>query len=309
MRAAAAALMSLCAVAGCRATAEGPPDLAADMATGGGDDLAGEDLATADMDCAVGPEVCGNGCDDDRNGYTDADDPACTSQMLVTLGSVGTPALWRLILEPQPHVVVLDGNPVSGGGMATFDKLFAPAAFIAFDAGSKYIDRVPIGGGTITTANTSYTTRDTCVFNGELIVVDQRPAAPGYLHRFMPDGKTEIPSPVSVAEIPTACSSDGVMLYVSEHPTIGPSDIRVFSKSANGPVDTGTTIAIPDALATNGYTRLVDLAYLKKSGLFIGLFTTDTGSEGDVMAPFALDGGAGGWIDGGVWHGVGEFMP
>ena len=87
MRAAAAALMSLCAVAGCRATAEGPPDLAADMATGGGDDLAGEDLATADMDCAVGPEVCGNGCDDDRNGYTDADDPACTSQMLVTLAT------------------------------------------------------------------------------------------------------------------------------------------------------------------------------------------------------------------------------
>ena len=35
--------------------------------------------------CPVGPEVCGNGCDDDRNGYIDDDDPACTTQMLVTL--------------------------------------------------------------------------------------------------------------------------------------------------------------------------------------------------------------------------------
>ncbi len=305
----AAALLWLCAVAGCRATPEAPPDLAVDMATGG-DDLAGDDLAMgADMACPVGPEVCGNGCDDDRNGYTDADDPACTSQMLVTLGGVGTPALWRLILEPQPHVVVLDGNPVAGGGMATYDKLFAPAAFIAFDAGSKYVNRVPIGGGTITTATTAYTTRDACVFNGELIIVDQRPAAPGYLHRFMADGKTPIGTMIAVANIPTACSSDGTMLYVSEHPTTGPSDIRVFAGSANGPVDTGITIAIPDALVSSGYDRLVDLAYVKKGGVFIGLFTTQAGTEGDVMAPFALDGGSGPWIDGGVWHGVGEFSP
>ena len=69
-------------------------------------------LAAADLACcAGGPEVCGNGCDDDRNGYIDDDDPACTTQILVTL-SLGTPALWRLILEPTPHVVVLDGNPV-----------------------------------------------------------------------------------------------------------------------------------------------------------------------------------------------------
>jgi len=305
----AAALVCACAVAGCRATAEAPPDLAADMATGGGDDLGGDDLAAADMLCPVGPEVCGNGCDDDRNGYSDADDPACTSQMLVTLGAAGSSALWRMILEPQPHVVVLDGNPVGSSGMATYNRIFAPAAFIAYDGGSKRVDRVPIGGGTITSTATAYTTRDACVFNGELIVVDQRPSAPGYLHRFMADGMTPIGTMITVAGIPTACSSDGTFLYVAEHPTTGASDIRVFAKSANGPVDTATTIAIPDALANGGYDRLVDLAYVKKTGLFIGLFTTEAGSEGDVMAPFALDGGSGPWIDGGVWHGVGEFMP
>ena len=261
--------------------------------------------------CAtIGPEVCGNGCDDDRNGYTDDDDPACTSQMLVTM-QFGTPALWRLVLEPTPHVKVLDGNPIGmNGAMATYNALFAPAAFVAFDSGTKVLERLPLGGGAATTYSPPYTTRDVCVFNGELIVVDPRPVAgTGYLHRFTADGQTPIGTMISVVNIPSACSSDGNMLYVSEHPSVGDSDIRVFSKSANGPVDTGMTIAIPDALANNGYTQLVDLAYVKKSGLFIGLFTTSAGTEGDVMAPFGLDGGAGPSIDGGVWHGVGEFVP
>ncbi|HEX6835843.1 MAG TPA: hypothetical protein VF334_04685, partial [Polyangia bacterium] len=209
--AAAAALVFVCAVAGCRATAEGPPDLAVDMAAGG-EDLAGDDFALGDMGCAVGPEVCGNGCDDDRNGYTDDDDPACTSQMLVTL-SMGSPALWRLVLEPKPHVVVLDGNPITtNGGMATYNAAFAPAAFLSFDSGTKLIERVPIGGGAITSKATSYSTRDVCVFNGELIVVDQR-AAGSLLHRFKTDGSTEIgtdmgPSTVAVSGLATACSSD-----------------------------------------------------------------------------------------------------
>jgi hypothetical protein len=311
-----AALAVLCAVAaGCRATPETPPDdLGVDFGVAGGGDLGdgGADLATADLACGpVGPEVCGNGCDDDGNGYTDDDDPACTSQMLVTL-QFGSPALWRLILEPSPHVVVLDGNPIAtNGAMATYDGRFAPAAFLAFDSGTKVLERVPlVGGGAATKTSAQYTTRDVCVFNGELIVVSPRTAAgAGDLHRFMADGTTEIMPPVTLASIPTACSSDGTMLYVAEHAAVGPSDIRVFAKSAGGPVDTGTIIAIPDALVGDGYTRLVDLVYVKKSGVFVGLFTTDTGTEGDVMAPFALDGGSGGYIDGGVWHGVGEFMP
>jgi hypothetical protein len=307
-----AALAVSCAVlaAGCRATPEAPhDDLAVDMAVGG-DDGGGDDLAVADLaGCAVGPEVCGNGCDDDRNGYTDDDDPACTSQMLVTL-NMGTPALWRMILEPTPHVVVLDGNPISSNGaMAAFNATFAPAAFVAYDASSKRLDRVPLGGGAVTTQLTSYTTRDVCTFNGELIVVDKRPSPPGYLHRYMADGQTAIGTPIAVNMIPTACSSDGNLLYVAGYPTVGDGLIAVFGKSANGPVDTTTTIALPDSLLNAGYNHLVDLVYLKKGGTFIGLFTMTTGTDGDVMAPFAFDGGVGNWIDGGVWHGVGEFMP
>lgn len=312
---AAAALAVWCAVvvAGCRATPETPPDdLGVDM--GPGDDLAGADFAApGDMECAVGPEVCGNGCDDDRNGYTDDDDPACTSQMLVTL-NMGTPALWRLILEPKPHVVVLDGNPVSNNGaFATYDATFAPAAFLSYEGGTKLIERRPIGGGAITVHDTSpYAVRDVCVFNGELIAVDPR-ASGSFLHRYSADGKTEL-GMVSVANTATACSSDGNMLYVARHPTLGDSEIAVFGKSASGPVDTGVVIALPAAMSTAGYDRIVDLVYVKKTGLFIALFAMSNGDpdnmlDGTVMAPLALDGGVGDWIDGGVWHGVGEFMP
>jgi hypothetical protein len=307
-----AALVVACAVLiGCRATPVAPPDdMEVDMAAVADDLGGGVDAGVGDMACAtVGPEVCGNGCDDDRNGYTDDDDPACTTQMLVTL-SLGTPALWRLILEPTPHVVVLDGNPVDDA-MAAYNRTFAPAAFLAYEGGTKILERRPLGG-TATTYATSYGQRDACVFNGELIVVDPR-AAGSLLHRFQADGMTELGT-VPVANIATACSSDGNLLYVAAHPNLGDSVIHVFGKGASGPVDTTMTIGLPDALLNAGYTRLVDLVYVKKSHSFIGLFampgtSADSSLNGDVMAPFDFDGGVGGFIDGGVWHGAGEFLP
>lgn len=318
-----AALVIACAVAaaggaglgGCRATPEAPnDDLGVDMAAGGDDLGGGVDAGPADMACAsTGPEVCGNGCDDDRNGYVDDDDPACTSQMLVTF-SMNTPALWRLILEPTPHVVALDGNPVAtNGGMATYDATFAPAAYIAYDSATKVLERRPIGvAGAPTTLNTSYSTRDVCVFDGELIVVDPR-ASGSFLHRFKADGMTEL-GMVAVAGTASACSSDGTTLYVATHPTAGDSVIHTFAKGASGPTEVGTPITLPDALLNAGYTRLVDLVYVKKSKSFVGLFAMpgampDQALNGDVMAPFGFDGGVGAFIDGGVWHGVGEFMP
>ncbi len=316
-----AALVVACAVlagsgalAGCRATPVAPPDdMEVDMAAGGDDLGGGVDAGVGDMACAtVGPEVCGNGCDDDRNGYVDDDDPACTTQMLVTL-SLGTPALWRLILEPTPHVVALDGNPVDDA-FATYNRAFAPAAFLAFEGGTKELERQP-PGGTATTYATSYGLRDACVFNGELIVLEPRnlAAGSGLLHRFAADGMTELGT-VPVADIATACSSDGNLLYVASHPNPGDSVIHVFAKGASGPVDTTMTIGLPLALLDAGYTRLVDLVYVKKSHSFIGLFAMPGGSadsslNGDVMAPFDFDGGVGGFIDGGVWHGAGEFIP
>lgn len=311
---AAIALLVLGAVAGCRATAKPPTDdMAIDMSVASPDDLAGtDDLAVADMAmCAVGPEICNNGCDDDRNGYTDADDPACTTQMLVTL-KLGSPNLSRLILEPTPHLVMLDGNPVNNGGMATFDKLFSPAVFIAYDASTKQLERV-VPGGMPTTYNSSFSTRDVCVFNGELIVVE--PLATSKLHRMMADGITEIMPPVTLSGQATACSSSGSNLWVARHSSTGPSEVVIFDKGANGPVASALPpIAIPTDLLNIGYDRIVDLVYVKKSGVFLGLFAASGGSadsavDGRVLGQLAPDGGLGPLVDGGVWHGVGEFMP
>jgi hypothetical protein len=310
-----ALLVAYLAQAGCRATPKpATEDMSVDMAVTSGDDLAGtDDLAVVDMTmCAVGPEICNNGCDDDRNGYIDADDPACTSQMLVTM-ALGSTTLSRLILEPTPHLVVLDGNPVPNGGMASFNLAFAPAAFIAYDASTKKLER-RVPGGASTTFLPGYTTRDVCVFNGELIVVDTRLTS--VLHRFMADGKTEILPTVTLSGQAGACASDGKSLFVARHTAVGPSEIVIFDKGGvNGPVASALPpIPIPDALLSNGYDRIVDLAYIKKTGIFIGLFAVSGGSpdsalSGDVMAPWSPDGGSGPRIDGGIWHGVGEFLP
>jgi len=315
--AAAALLWGAAVVAGCRATPAVPSDdMAVDMAMTLGDDLSAADLATPDLAmCPVGPEVCGNGCDDDRNGYSDGDDPACTSQMLATFAvnpsHSAAPALWRLGLEPTPHVDVLDGHPVPSGGMATFNRAFAPATYLAFDS-SGMIEVRALDGGVYDNANPGFATRDVCIFNGELIVVELA----GNLHRFKSDAKTEILPEVTVkGYILSACASDGDALYVARRPVVATtSEIAVYGKGPNGPVDTGIVIPLPDALVSAGYDHIVDFAYIKKSGVFIGLFATYSGTpdnmlDGEVMAPFGRDGSVGPFIDGGIWHGVGEFLP
>lgn len=310
VRALALTLAAVAAAAGCRAAPSTPGD---DLGVDQGvppEDLGGADLGAPDLTlCAPGPEVCSNGCDDDRNGYVDADDPACTTQLLVTL-DVQTPKLWRMILEPQPHLVALDGNPVPGGGMAEYNRAFSPSAYLAFDGSTKLLRRLVLDGGVVDNANPGSSTRDVCVFGGELIVVD--PA--GLLHRFQADAKTPIMPDVTITGTPGACASDGAHLYVSHYVSPDPtSEIVVFDKGANGPTQVGT-IQLPNSLLDAGYIHLVDFAYVKKGGLFVGLFTMsggvpDSQLNGDVMAPFGLDGGAGPFIDGGVWHGVGEFLP
>ena len=80
------AVWALLMFAGCRAQIV-TPDLAlgdlAGASDADGEDLASGDLAGADLACrgALVPEVCGNGCDDDGNGFVDDGDPACATQI------------------------------------------------------------------------------------------------------------------------------------------------------------------------------------------------------------------------------------
>jgi hypothetical protein len=268
--------------------------------------------------CAVGPEICNNHCDDDRNGYTDGDDPACSTQMLVTLAinpSMTAPSLDRLILEPQPALAILDGNPVQAGGMAAYNRAFSDSAYIAFEGGTKVLRRVLLDGGIVDNLP-GFNMRDVCVFNGELIVVEPFLVveAGGRLRRFMADAQTEITPPVKVTGHLSACASDGERLYVARYQgLVSPSEIVVFTKSANGPQPTSLVYPIPSLACCD---RLIDFAYVKKGGVFIGLFangggggTPDSSLDSELMAPFDFDGGMGALIDAGRWHGLGEFLP
>ncbi|HZS35447.1 MAG TPA: hypothetical protein VFF06_01395 [Polyangia bacterium] len=305
---------------GCRATATvnqydgggdaGVPDLAPP------EDLYGVDFTVVpDLACSApaGPEICGNGCDDDRNGYVDDDDPACTTQMIVTFAA-GSPTLGRVILEPQPRIVVLDGNPVQAGAFGEYRRAFSSAAFLAVENGTE-VRRIELtdgggGAGAFTDYHpaSGYATRDVCVFNGELIVVERNSSST--LHRLMPDGATEIGTVPLGAVLATACASDGNNLYVAVHDALGQSSFFVFDKTYTQTA----TLGMPAALAAAGYLHCLDIAWTKKQGVFYGLFTTDLNPKDSVLSadqifPFAFDGGSGAPLDAGIIHGIGEFVP
>jgi hypothetical protein len=317
-RAGVGTLLSLILWSGCRAHVGAPPD------GGPGDGAVADDLGGTDgvdgqgVDaCASGPtEICGNGCDDDRNGYIDDDDPACTAQLLGTVPSASE-GLYRFLLGPSPSARKLDSNAVPGGGFAEYDKSFADAVFIAFEAASKYLRKLTLaagGTGAFVDNPTSYGVRDACVFNGELIVTD---TAGHKLHRLGADGKTESGSvSLDAAYLISACASDGTYLYVAEHDQVGsPSRFEIFDKTF---ARVGAPIDLWASVQNLGFDRCLDFAWVKRGG-FYGLFVA-SGSElndGKLSAteivPFAFDGGVGTPVpvplDGGTLHGLGAFQP
>jgi hypothetical protein len=304
------------AVAGCKAGVTVPPmtdlaqneDLSASL--DGGADFA---PAPPDLRCSMSAdaEVCGNGCDDDRNGYTDDDDPACTTQFLATVPGGSSPALYRLQLEPVPRLIAVDHNAVPGSSAATFRRAFSPAAYLAVEGGSRQLRRILLadgGTGAFSDFFTTFDVRDVCVFNNELIVVER--ALSSNLHRFQADGQTEI-GPVALGSvIATACASDGPHLYVAVHTATGPSQFLLFDKNYN---QVGAAIDVPPALAAAGLSRCLSLAWSKRANSFYGLFgdisVNDASGFASQLFPFAFDGGAGSPVDAGTYRAIGEFLP
>jgi hypothetical protein len=315
------------AAAGCRAGVDGGDMAVPDM----GDSEGGTppdmlvDLFGADLICTtVEPESCSNSCDDDKNGYTDDDDPACTNQVVATPGGQNV-RVRRLILDGTPRLLDLDGNIFPGNGSATYVRAFAPAIFLANDGGRIQRIQVPDGGaGVFTTYYTLIngwppgTPRDACVFNGELVVVERNPttATTSKLHRFTPDIMTEKGTVALPPGYPTACSTDGDRLYIAIYdPLGGPSQFHVFDKTLTL---TGGPIGIPPSLAAAGYDRVIGFAWSKKDQSFFGLFVKAMGSIEDYklnaaeIYPFGFDGGVGAPInaptDAGL-HGINTFLP
>ncbi len=188
-------------------------------------------LPGADLACPPGPvEICGNGCDDDGNGYIDDDDPYCTAQLLATPFG-GAPELDRLILGPTLTTRFVDGNPVNDGAHAMYRFGFTPGvAWLVYDAASDSLVEValpPLGQrsmGAEMTLSPGYSTRDVCTFAGQLIVVD----ATGTLHQLDVTGTQTGSIKTAVNLILTSCASDGQRLYVAAHDSSVPTAPSVF---------------------------------------------------------------------------------
>ncbi len=299
-----------------------PPDLARtyDFAVPPPQDL----LTVPDLDCPPGPvEICGNGCDDDRNGYADDDDPHCTAQVLVTTAA-GSSELDRLILSGGVTTRFLDGNPVNGGANAMYSAAFSPGlAWLVYDAATEELlslvlpPQQSMGTGVEAPVSPSptYSTRDVCAFAGQLIVVEVN----GKLHVFNAQGQ-EV-SAVTVAGsftaggtvFLTACASDGQQLYVATHDYSIPSGPTKFLVYGPTLTPSPSPLAMPPSLVTAGYDRCLDFAWTSRG--FYGLFVKSGGQIKDYMlnatqiTPFAFDGGVGPPIDAGTIHGLGEFSP
>jgi hypothetical protein len=306
-----AALTLALSAPGCRAQITMTSDDAADASADADLAYVGPDIATVpDLACSTtGPEVCGNGCDDDRNGFADDDDPVCTTQLLVGY-DVASGTLDRLVLEPAPHVVAIDNHTEPANIFATLRASVGPDVYVAFpQAGMNTVRRIDRVDGGMSDQIVAYNSRAVCTFGSELIVVERN--LPSQLHRLMRDGKTEIGTvPLGATNLATSCASDGNKLYVAVHDTsLNPSQILVFDSTYTQ----GAPIPLPPSLAAGGYTRLLAFAWTRRAGLFYGLFSSspilsDTQTATQLI-PFALDGAAGAPVDAGTYASVGEFVP
>ena len=272
--------------------------------------------ALPDLQCPINAvEICGNGCDDDRNGYTDDDDPACTPQILATWEG-GSSTLQRLVLQPPFSTGFVDGNQVPATARGVYSRAFASGvAFLVNEGAAMELDRITLppgmmGKGALQANFLNYAARDVCIFHGELIVVERR----GFLHRLAADGKTEngmvqLPSWTAVDTYLTSCASDGRYLYVSEHFGILASQFEILDNSF-APVASPSPMPMP---MNSSIDRCLDFAWTRNG--FYGLFVDSGGSTSDdvpadVLAAFSMDGGIGSPIDAGkLLHGMGEFTP
>lgn len=287
-------------VAGCRAGVATPPDLTPVY------DLAAPILdAGPDMSCLLGPEICDDGCDNDGNGYTDGDDPACSAIAIAVVNPGGAALRWRFGVSLSPFQVESGGSQWSGDVAYRADV--APGeAFVNADAPARLVERRVLLDGTVTWRRNDLQVRDVCFFGGAPILVEPG-AGSGALHVLDRDGGDERVVPVA-AGAPAACASDGKLLYVPIHSGNARSVFLVF----DGNFNVVAMRPMPPALAED---RCLDLAWTSRG--FWGLFTVSGGAFDSLLDathawPFGMDGGVGMPVDlpdGSTAHSLGEFFP
>ncbi len=301
----AGAVLLALAAAGCRAEVAGPPDLTPvyDFATDPPDMALGPDMV-----CPGGAENCSDGCDNDGNGYTDAEDPACSPTVVTVRAADGVVMRWRL--DDNTLTPLLDLK-VQGPYAPAYRRDVTPGElWLALDFSSSFVQRIRLSDGMVTWMRKDLHVRDVCFFGGTPILVQPTSTTAGALHLLKPDGTDAKTVMVSAGE-PTACASDGKLLYVAVHAAAARGQFVVYDGNY-APV---ATLPMPPSLKED---RCLDLAWTSRG--FYGLFADGMGmSDGDASLyaarayPFAMDGGVGAPIDlpdgGDVVHAIGEFVP
>jgi hypothetical protein len=278
-------------VAGCKAGV-GNPDYGPPPDEATPPDLALPDYATP-LDLTVGPdlcpmgaEICADGCDNDGNGYTDGEDPACAPIVIAGLGALGGAVRWTLTQPAVFHPFLM---PPAWHGSAAYDNSVSPGeAWVNWDLQMR-LEHFNLKTMVETPVMIAYSPRDVCMFGNTVIVVEQGANSSWKLHELDPKG-VEMRQ-FALSATPAACASDGKTLYVAVHTGMGRSQFLSFDQQ----LKQGATVPMPALLM--GVDRCIDFAWTAKAG-FYGLFAVGGNALDFQLAareayPFAMDGGVG----------------
>jgi hypothetical protein len=254
------------------------------------DDVAPPDLAPVDACAAEAVETsCGDGCDNDGDGWADADDPDCVTAFLLTREPADGILRWRigdsdvvpLHVGTDVQHPALDLAQVGAFGFAVKPGFPPGRGLYRFDP------RPDPAPGPENASPIAYQASDVCLLGGVVVVAER--AAPKVHAYAATDLATDLgPVTLSGGTLTRGCASDGTAVYVVLAPAAGPDEIVQLSAG----LAEIARVPLPSGLDVQK-TRLLDLAYDRRTALFYGLFTTAGEPNTAEVTPFAMGGAAG----------------
>jgi hypothetical protein len=237
---------------------------------------------------------CGDGCDNDGDGFVDGDDPDCVTAFLVTHEPPDGVLRWRvgdadvlaLHAGGTPGRPIVDGAQLPGSGFAVQRGMAPGRGLYRFDP---HPDPAP---APTLLFDVGFQASDVCVFAGHVVVTELGgprvhtwdPAAT------VPDGG--VPAPLKSVTLTRgtlvrACAADATGVYAVVATASGTDDVVRLDADLNEVSWPG----LPTGLAA-GQKRLLALAWDRRTAQFYGLFVGAETNTADVT-PFAMGGAVG----------------
>ena len=235
---------------------------------------------------------CGDGCDNDDDGFVDGDDPDCVTAFLVTHEPADGVLRWRV---GDGDTIALHAGGTAGRPIVDTAQLpgfgFAVQRGMAPGRGLYRFDPHPDpASGPALVFDVGFQASDVCVFANKVVVTE---LGGPRVHTYDPaaislDGGTPAASvTLTRGTLVRACVADATALYAVVATASGTDDIVQLDANLNEVAWPG----LPSGLAS-GKTRLLDLAWDRRTAQFYGLFVGAEVNTTDVT-PFAMGGAAG----------------